>query len=836
MSLSVLLAILACKDPAPATPQDDVPEMPDEAAQIALQVLRDQSEAPVHLQVRHGMVAHLTAAGPIGDDDVVEEGLHFLEDFAAVYGLADPRSQLHPESVSHQGDDTHLSYVQRSAPEQGGLPVFNSGITVHIAQGQIAMTTGRYVPDLVAQAPTLTAEQALDGLQLPDSPTEITLQGEPQLGLVAAWSEAEAPPVHTVWRMTLVGRNATGPFQWRVDVDARSGALVTLEELAPTCDKDFDIMWGDHDSSISCWVFVDTEDWFDADGALSSYDPGLDHDNSGIAAFNTGHLVYDYFEQTFGQCSYDSDDAEMEVVVHTTVPGGASASGYCGTMQFTDGTVALDIYAHEFTHLVDYNHRDLAYQGLSGALDESFADVFASFVEGDWTIGESSSLGQLRDLSNPPANGHPDHMLASMSGDNMGLRSTAGDTRATDYGNVHTNSGIPNKAAYLITAGGQHNGYTIAGLGQARTEQLYHSVLLHSLNTNSTFVDARNALVGTAQTWGRHGTHGFRDDDWCDVANAFASVGVATALGDSDCDGTIDSDETDVDGDGTPNEVDNCPNTANLYQFDKDGDGIGNACDPDLDGDGVLNPDDNCLYAANADQRDDDGDGIGNACDDSDQDGVLDTDDNCPDDPNWDQSDVDGDGHGDVCDADADNDGVPNNQDNCPLVVNPDQLDGDGDGVGEVCDNCPAVPNPDQEDCDKNGVGAACDNSVLEVMDCNTVPDAEAQVFVHPLQEVSLPHVAVEALRLPDDYRLSLTVVGAPGWIVRDQLGNVVARSQALVAGRLEQAVWTPSLDYHYEEAGGRAPFATRYHLQVGPRTDADTQVDFTLQGVQGAP
>ncbi len=61
---------------------------------------------------------------------------------------------------------------------------------------------------------------------------------------------------------------------------------------------------------------------------------------------------------------------------------------------------------------------------------------------------------------------------------------------------------------------------------------------------------------------------------------------------------------SDADGDGVPDDEDNCPDAANPDQADTDGDGIGDACD-------------NCPAVANPDQADTDGDGIGDACDDS---------------------------------------------------------------------------------------------------------------------------------------------------------------------------------------------------------------------------
>ena len=58
--------------------------------------------------------------------------------------------------------------------------------------------------------------------------------------------------------------------------------------------------------------------------------------------------------------------------------------------------VALDVAGHEFSHLVVNNNDNggLVYQGESGALNESFADIFGTSIEfysginSDWTIGE----------------------------------------------------------------------------------------------------------------------------------------------------------------------------------------------------------------------------------------------------------------------------------------------------------------------------------------------------------------------------------------------------------------------------------------------------------------
>ena len=64
---------------------------------------------------------------------------------------------------------------------------------------------------------------------------------------------------------------------------------------------------------------------------------------------------------------------------------------------FNRFTIAIDVIGHELTHGVVQYEAGLLYQGESGALNDSFADVFGSLVkqrslnqnveEADWLIG-----------------------------------------------------------------------------------------------------------------------------------------------------------------------------------------------------------------------------------------------------------------------------------------------------------------------------------------------------------------------------------------------------------------------------------------------------------------
>jgi Thermolysin metallopeptidase, alpha-helical domain/Thermolysin metallopeptidase, catalytic domain/Thrombospondin type 3 repeat len=600
------------------------------------------------------------------------------------------------------------------------------------------------------------------------------------------------------------------------------------------------------------------DQWFDEDGVVSGASP----DAEGYSTFNNAKTVYNYWNNRFGHDSYDDDGEDIEMYIHVGQNWkNAHYSSDCDIFEFGDGFPVLDVVAHEFTHGVTHNYADLTYENQSGALNESFSDIFGYFVDsGDWTMGEDMPGGALRDLSNPPAFGQPDHMLAAKSGDGMGLRKLpsgtdpecdSDDPDYNDCGFVHTNSGIHNKAAYLIINGGTHNGATVQGIGKTKAERLFYNVLTYRLWDSAQFIDARNAAVAEA-SW-QFVLGNFTLNDVCHVKDAYAAVGLGS--GDIDCDGQEDNVDPDNDGDGVSDGPDNCNNIANPGQSDIDGDGLGDACDPDIDGDGDLNAADNCQFISNANQADWNNDGQGDKCDDSDNDTVKDSTDNCRIVANADQKNNDNDSQGDACDTDDDNDGVPDATDNCQFTYNPNQKDTDKDGIGDVCDKCPAVSDPDNRDPDGDGLGNPCDpdddnDGIPDGQDiCQYEPGlgclridglVDDDVFVGRFSRFPIPFCPMCGSEyVPPGLEVMVDITLPVGFQARvvDSNGQVVAKGKALGGGKLglnfdPAAAAPPQGAATRTLAAGAAepqPDETRYYLDIAPADGVDISKPYRL-------
>lgn len=173
---------------------------------------------------------------------------------------------------------------------------------------------------------------------------------------------------------------------------------------------------------------------------------------------------------------------------------------------FGENATADDIAGHEFTHGVNQYTNGLEYINESGALDEAIADTWGEIVDlhngsdddsedNAWLIGEGSPGGQMRNMADPTNPGNPDNPAAMPQPDKKS--SEYWYTGDQDNGGVHINSGVFNKAAYLLGQEGdvttEFNGQSVRSIGPAKLAKVTFS-LQNMLTSTSTYADVATTM------------------------------------------------------------------------------------------------------------------------------------------------------------------------------------------------------------------------------------------------------------------------------------------------------------------------------------------------------
>ncbi|ANP54929.1 Zn-dependent metalloprotease [Streptomyces griseochromogenes] len=194
---------------------------------------------------------------------------------------------------------------------------------------------------------------------------------------------------------------------------------------------------------------------------------------------------------------------------------------------FLDFTLPIDVIGHELTHGVTQYTANLEYYGQSGALNESVSDVFGSLIkqhalgqtaqQADWLIGAGllgpNVHGEALRSMKAPGSAYDDPNL----GKDPQPATMDGYVRTSrDNGGVHTNSGIPNHAFYLVAS-------ALGGNAWERAGQIWYDVLTGGeLGTDAQFADFATLTVKAARE--RYGA----GDEIQAVQKAWEQVGVQT--------------------------------------------------------------------------------------------------------------------------------------------------------------------------------------------------------------------------------------------------------------------------------------------------------------------
>ena len=495
----------------------------------------------------------------------------FFRDNAALFGFAsDPEVQV----TRSETDDLGLTHV-RVQQVVDGLPVWGAESALHINRdGEVYAWGGDLHPTAADRlyAPvtldrTLSIEAAIRDLGAVSLRESIPAD---ELGHAIDWtpqSELVIVPHgdgYTKAYHVTVYVDAPVPANWEVFVDASTGRVLnrynslhtagTTAEAGPEAQASTSMMMlmdgpttGTGNSIFGGSYSLPT---FLSNGAYYLYDttrgpqyirtmtgnngtslPGsyvTDSDNSfsasaAVDAHYGAVTTFDYFKNTHGRSSYNGNNATITSTVnHRSNYNNAFWNGQQMVYGDGDGSqfialVSLDIAAHELSHAVTGTSAGLIYQNESGALNEAFSDIMAVMVDrDDYKIGEQSytpgvSGDALRYLDNPPAGNQPDNYADRYTG-------------SQDNGGVHINSGIANKQAYLMIAGGTFRGQAVQAVGRSVTEKVWYRALTQYFTQSTNFAGARQGTIQAATD-----LYGAGSAQVASVTNAWAAVGVGSA-------------------------------------------------------------------------------------------------------------------------------------------------------------------------------------------------------------------------------------------------------------------------------------------------------------------
>lgn len=251
-------------------------------------------------------------------------------------------------------------------------------------------------------------------------------------------------------------------------------------------------------------------------------------DTKAVSAHFNAAFAFNYFTTKHGRNSIDDDGGTIISIINVPDENGQALDNAFwngkamfygnGKTGFKALAGSVDVAGHEMTHGVVQNTANLEYQGESGAINESMADVFGVMMDpADWLIGEDVvkaavfPSGALRSLEDPHNGGaslndngfQPKHVSEKYSG-------------TEDNGGVHINSGIPNHAFFKFAEATTRD----------KAASVFYRALKNYLTKSSQFIDLRLAVIKAAGD-----LFGTSSNEVTQAGLAFDAVGIVNGQG-----------------------------------------------------------------------------------------------------------------------------------------------------------------------------------------------------------------------------------------------------------------------------------------------------------------
>ena len=446
-----------------------------------------------------------------------DAALAFLEARGGEFGITNPRENLRVlrETQTENGTNT-VRYQQL----YHGIPVLAGELIVHMDSGKNVLTaSGEILPGI-----DLDVTPVIDGV----SAAEIALQSvSKDTGLSMEGLQASIPELWIYNPALLAGYPGPTSLVWRIEVTPSEGiAPIRQLVLVEAARGGIPLSFNQVDSAKNRLTY-NANTGTSLPGTLVCNESNPTCSGGTADAINAhkyaGH-TYDFYMANHGR---DSINGAGMALISTVNYGVNYQNAFWSGTQMVYGagfSSADDVVAHELTHGVTEYESGLFYYYQSGAINESFSDVWGEFVDlgnaaGNdtagvrWQMGEDlpASIGVIRNMSDPTIYGDPDKMTSGYY-----------YTGSADSGGVHTNSGVNNKAAYLMVDGATFNGKTVTGMGITKVAKIYYYAQANLLTSGADYADLYYALQTSCSA--QVGTAGITTADCQEVLDAIDAV------------------------------------------------------------------------------------------------------------------------------------------------------------------------------------------------------------------------------------------------------------------------------------------------------------------------
>jgi Zn-dependent metalloprotease len=501
-----------------------------------------------------------------------DAALALAKRFAPEFGLANPEQDL-SEMKSNSRDDGRL--IVRYQQNYEGIPVMGGELIVNTNEnGDLYSMNGEVSPDLSLQTqPEIDSEQGRESaLQAvakwyQKTPADF-VASEPELWIYdESLLHPSTRPIELVWRMEVTSADNNMPVRELVLVNAQKGGISlhfnqidnawsTMENAAASGNRENVCLATDQRGVVGpvgagCDItaFKNSIPQAIASPLVNTYTAGGTSSLPGTflcdetqpnctsgsnPQADTAHTyaigTYNFYANNFNRDSIDNNGMVIISTVQYCDPDFACpyANAYWeGTEMVYGGAYGFanadDVVAHELTHGVTQYESGLYSYYQAGAIDESLSDVFGEYYDQTnglgndapavkWLLGEDvTGLGAIRNMKNPPQLGDPDKMTSSKY--RKGI---------SDSGGIHHNSGVNNKAVYLMVDGGAFNNKTVTGIGWEKTAAIYYEANTNLLTSGSDYSDLYFAIQQACINV--TGQVGITSDDCIQVKNALLAV------------------------------------------------------------------------------------------------------------------------------------------------------------------------------------------------------------------------------------------------------------------------------------------------------------------------